>query len=150
MGFQVLFVLNGYQFTPKIDRFIHNFFSLILKLQYFRSGILDRYEKLLMYLFPYGWKVTTPATEESGMYVVRLFGLLMAAVLLFDVLLAWHVTELAWGNTLFLLTFFGLLAAIIALILAISRQPQIRWDFHKFQQSVGLTDFQSSIFTGVT
>lgn len=79
-----------------------------------------------MYLFPYGWKVTTPATEETGMYVVRLFGLFMGVVLLFDVLLAWHVSSLEWGNTFFLLFFFGLLAAIVALILAISRQPQIR------------------------
>ena len=91
-----------------------------------RSGILDKYEKLLMYLFPYGWKVKTPASEHTGMFVVRLMGLFLMFVVVFDVLLAWHINSIQWDNTFLFFIFFALIVAIVAIILMISRQPQIR------------------------
>ncbi|KAH9412507.1 hypothetical protein DERP_006469 [Dermatophagoides pteronyssinus] len=91
-----------------------------------RYGILDKYEKLLMYLFPYGWKVNTPATEDSGMYVARLVGIYLILVFIFDILLAWHINSLNWNNRLLLLLFIFIFISIIIIILAISRQPQIR------------------------
>lgn len=93
----------------------------------YRSGILDKYEKLVMYLFPYGWRVNTPATDESGMYVVRLVGILMALVITFDIILAWNINSIEWDtNRLAFLIFYVLLIAIVTIILSISRQPQIR------------------------
>lgn len=80
-----------------------------------------------MYLFPYGWKVNTPATEESGLYVVRLVGIFLATVLVFDVFLAWHIDTLQWENHFQFFTFFALLIAVVTIVLAISRQPQIRY-----------------------
>nr|XP_046917769.1 probable cationic amino acid transporter [Dermatophagoides farinae] len=92
-----------------------------------RYGILDKYEKLLMYLFPYGWQVNTPATEESGMYVARLVGIFLLLVLIFDIQLAWHINSINWNNNrLLFLLFMVLFISIIVIILAISRQPQIR------------------------
>ena len=92
-----------------------------------RSGILDKYEKLLMYLFPYGWKVNTPATDETGMYVVRLVGLFLVLVIIFDILLAWHINMLQWDNHFFFFCFILMFIAIIGIVLIISRQPQIRF-----------------------
>lgn len=92
-----------------------------------RLGALDRYEKVVLYLFPYGWKVTTPASEETGMYVVRLFGLFLAFVFVFDLLLASHLDDIEWTWSSFSAIFFVLLlVAIVVIVMAISRQPQIR------------------------
>lgn len=80
-----------------------------------------------MYLFPYGWKVQGPATEESGLFVIKLVGLMFVLVITFDVILAWHIDAIDSGNHLMDFTFFALFIAIIACICAISRQPQIRY-----------------------
>jgi cationic amino acid transporter 14 len=82
-----------------------------------------------MYLFPYGWKVNGPASDETGIHVIRLVGVLFVLVIIFDVIMAWYISAIDWGNHFIVILFFGILVAIIACILAISRQPQIRYSY---------------------
>lgn len=89
-------------------------------------GVIDKYEKLFLYLFPYGWKVNTPASDETGMYVVKLVGVFLASVVVFDFVLAWQINAIQLENPFTFFLFFGMLIFIIAIILTISRQPQIR------------------------
>ncbi|CAG2106245.1 unnamed protein product [Medioppia subpectinata] len=94
-----------------------------------RSGLLDKYEKLFMYLFPYGWKVHGPASEETGLHVVKLVGVLYVLVIIFDVIMAYYINCLDWSNNRIVVLLFGaIFVAIVGCILAISRQPQIRCD----------------------
>ena len=94
----------------------------------YRSGLLDKYEKLFMYLFPYGWKVHGPASEESGLHVVKLVGVLFALSIIFDVILAYYINYIDWNNRLVVILFGGTFISIVGCILAIARQPQIRCD----------------------
>lgn len=91
-----------------------------------RASYWDHYDKLCNYLFPYGWKVHGPATEESGLLVVKLVGLLYAMAILFDVILAFFIDELDQGNQVVIVLFVGSFVVIVACIFAIARQPQIR------------------------
>ncbi|XP_053211838.1 probable cationic amino acid transporter [Panonychus citri] len=93
-----------------------------------RSNILEYYEKFCMYLFPYGWKVNGPATDETGLLVIKLVGLLYIVTIVFDVILAWFIDSLDSGNHLILGLFISSFMAIVACIFAIARQPQIRCD----------------------
>lgn len=92
----------------------------------YRSSYWDHYEKLCMYLFPFGWKVHGPATEESGLLVIKLVGLLYILAITFDVILAWFTDALDAGNQITVTLFIGTLVAIFASIFGIARQPQIR------------------------
>lgn len=79
-----------------------------------------------MYLFPYGWKVHGPASEETGLHVVKLVGVLFVLTIIFDIIMAYYINCLDWSNTFVVLIFCGIFFAIVGCILAISRQPQIR------------------------
>ncbi|RWS31883.1 putative cationic amino acid transporter-like protein [Leptotrombidium deliense] len=81
-----------------------------------------------MYLFPYGWKVQGPATEESGLFVIKLVGLFFIVTIAFDVILAWFIDSLDVGNNITVSIFIISLVTIAACIFAIARQPQIRCD----------------------
>ncbi|XP_015791291.1 probable cationic amino acid transporter [Tetranychus urticae] len=93
-----------------------------------RSSILEYYEKICVYLFPYGWKVNGPATDETGLLVIKLVGLLYIVTIVFDIILAWFSDSLDSGNHIALGLFISSLVAIVACIFAIARQPQIRCD----------------------
>lgn len=79
-----------------------------------------------MYLFPYGWKVHGPASDETGIHVVKLVAALFALTIIFDVIMAYFIDYLDWSNHFIVIFFVSILVAIIGCILAISRQPQIR------------------------
>ncbi|RWS13224.1 putative cationic amino acid transporter-like protein [Dinothrombium tinctorium] len=93
-----------------------------------RASYLDYYEKLCVYLFPYGWKVQGPATEETGLFVIKVVGLLFIVTISFDVILAWFIDSLDLGNHITIAIFSASLIAIVLCIFAIARQPQIRCD----------------------
>ena len=80
-----------------------------------------------MYLFPYGWKVHGPASEETGYHVIKLVAALFVLTIIFDIIMAYYINYLDWSNHFIVLMFMGLFVAIVGCILAISRQPQIRW-----------------------
>lgn len=73
-----------------------------------------------------------PATDETGLHVIKLVGVLYVLIIIFDVMLAWHIDAIDIGNHFVLTLFISLLVAITGCILAISRQPQIRYAIHSF------------------
>ena len=79
-----------------------------------------------MYLFPYGWKVHGPASEETGLHVIKLVAALYVLTIIFDVIMAYYINCLDWSNHFIVIFFISILVAIVGCILAISRQPQIR------------------------
>lgn len=72
-------------------------------------------------IFP--WVDTGPATEESGMFVMKMVGLLYILIFIFDL-----TVVLGMGSDSSIVTYliFLLLIAIIAVLLVISRKPQNR------------------------
>jgi cationic amino acid transporter 14 len=72
-------------------------------------------------IFP--WVDTGPATEESGMFVMKMVGLLYLLILIFDLIVVCGMGSMSGATTFFLVIF---LLAIIAVLLVISRKPQNR------------------------
>lgn len=90
----------------------------------FLSGVKRRFVQTLAYVCPslFPWVEQGPATEESGMYVIKMTGLLYLLVILFDVIVAASVASGGGGWTgLIIFIFF---CAIMAVLLVISRKPQ--------------------------
>jgi cationic amino acid transporter 14 len=67
---------------------------------------------------------TGPATEESGMFVMKMVGLLYLLILIFDLIVVCSMGSPSGATTFFLMLF---LLAIVAVLLVISRKPQNRW-----------------------
>ncbi|KAJ8982448.1 hypothetical protein NQ317_010188 [Molorchus minor] len=72
-------------------------------------------------IFP--WVDTGPATEESGMFVMKMVGVLYILIILFNLIAVFGMDDVNTVNTSFLLFF---LFAIISVCLVISRKPQNR------------------------
>ncbi|KAF6198285.1 hypothetical protein GE061_008033 [Apolygus lucorum] len=72
-------------------------------------------------IFP--WVDTGPATEESGLVVMKLVGLLYLLILVFDLTI---VIGMSSDSVIVSLLVFTLLPAIIGVLLIISRKPQNR------------------------
>ncbi|XP_046397348.1 probable cationic amino acid transporter [Ischnura elegans] len=89
---------------------------------------LDELTYLCPGIFP--WVDRGPATEESGLYVMRLVGILYLFIFCFDIVVVCGVSALesgegaARGATIFFLVFF--LTGIFVILLLISRKPQNR------------------------
>lgn len=66
---------------------------------------------------------TGPATEESGMLVMKLVGILYLLIIIFDLIIVNGMDNMTNATAVFLFLFFF---AILALLLAISRKPQNR------------------------
>lgn len=72
-------------------------------------------------IFP--WVDTGPATEESGMFVMKMVGVLYLLIFIFDLIIVCGMHNMTTATTLFMFLF---LFAIIGVLLAISRKPQNR------------------------
>jgi len=72
-------------------------------------------------VFP--WVDTGPATEQSGMFVMKMVALLYLLILIFDLIVVCGVGSMSGATTFFLVLF---LLAIITVLLIISRKPQNR------------------------
>ncbi|KAI4465570.1 inner membrane transporter ygji-related [Holotrichia oblita] len=72
-------------------------------------------------IFP--WVDTGPATEESGMFVMKMVGILYLLVFIFDLIIVCGMHNMTGATTFFMFLF---LFAIIGVLLAISRKPQNR------------------------
>lgn len=72
-------------------------------------------------IFP--WVDTGPATEESGMFVMKMVGILYLLIFIFDLIVVNGMDEMTSTIAFFLWLFF---LAIIGLLLVISRKPQNR------------------------
>lgn len=72
-------------------------------------------------IFP--WVDTGPATEESGMFVMKMVGLLYILIIVFDL-----TVVLGMGSDYSIVSYviLILLTAIIVVLLIISRKPQNR------------------------
>lgn len=70
-------------------------------------------------IFP--WVDTGPATEESGMVVLKLVGVFYVLIIIFDVLLVFVSPE---SSTVVYVFLYSLLIAVVAILGAISRKPQ--------------------------
>lgn len=88
-------------------------------------GYLGRRLQAATYLCPaiFPWVDTGPATEESGMYVMKAVGVLYLLIIIFDLIIVCGMHNMNTATTVFLFIF---LIAIIAVLLAISRKPQNR------------------------
>ncbi|GFG28667.1 hypothetical protein Cfor_05685 [Coptotermes formosanus] len=88
-------------------------------------GYIGRRLQAVTYLCPaiFPWVDTGPATEESGMFVMKLVGLLYLLILIFDLIVVCSMGSVSGATTFFLVLF---LLAIIAVLLVISRKPQNR------------------------
>ncbi|XP_021914396.1 probable cationic amino acid transporter isoform X2 [Zootermopsis nevadensis] len=88
-------------------------------------GYIGRRLQAATYLCPaiFPWVDTGPATEESGMFVMKMVGLLYLLILIFDLIVVCGMGSMSGATTFFLVVF---LLAIIAVLLVISRKPQNR------------------------
>ncbi|XP_044729384.1 cationic amino acid transporter 2 [Chrysoperla carnea] len=88
-------------------------------------GYLGRRLQAATYLCPaiFPWVDTGPATEESGMYVMKAVGILYILIFIFDIIVVCGIHNMTSTITFFLFFFFF---AIVAVLLAISRKPQNR------------------------
>ncbi|KAJ9583838.1 hypothetical protein L9F63_021814, partial [Diploptera punctata] len=88
-------------------------------------GYIGRRIQAATYLCPaiFPWVDTGPATEESGMFVMKMVGLLYLLILIFDLIIVCGMGSMSGATTFFLVLF---LVLIIAVLLVISRKPQNR------------------------
>ena len=73
-------------------------------------------------IFP--WVDNGPATEESGMFVMKMVGVLYVLIFIFDLIVVCATNSSSGATTFFLVVFF---IAIVAVLLIISRKPQNRY-----------------------
>ncbi|XP_050301397.1 cationic amino acid transporter 2 isoform X2 [Anthonomus grandis grandis] len=88
-------------------------------------GYIGRRIQAATYLCPaiFPWIDTGPATEESGMLVMKMVGILYLLVIIFDLIVVNGMDNMNSATVFFLWLFFF---AILAVLLAISRKPQNR------------------------
>lgn len=88
-------------------------------------GYIGRRLQAATYLCPmfFPWVDTGPATEESGMFVMKMVGLLYLLVVIFDLIIACGMQDMTGFTAFFFVAFF---IAIVAVLLIISRKPQNR------------------------
>lgn len=86
---------------------------------------LQRCLQAATYLCPaiFPWVDTGPATEESGMFVMKMVGILYLLIFIFDLIVVNGMDEMTSTIAFFLWMFF---LAIVGLLLVISRKPQNR------------------------
>ncbi|XP_039279370.1 probable cationic amino acid transporter [Nilaparvata lugens] len=88
-------------------------------------GAIGRRLQAVTYLCPaiFPWVDSGPATEDSGMFVMKMVGILYILILIFDLIIV-----LGMGSDSSIVTFLVIffLLCIIALLLIISRKPQNR------------------------
>lgn len=89
-------------------------------------GYIGRRLQAATYLCPaiFPWVDTGPATEESGMFVMKMVGYLYLLIITFDLIIVCGMHNMTGATTFF---FFLFLFAIIAVLLIISRKPQNRY-----------------------
>ncbi|KAL5232636.1 hypothetical protein ACI65C_000046 [Semiaphis heraclei] len=87
------------------------------------SANITRSIKAATYLCPaiFPWVDMGPATEESGMVVLKLVGVFYVLIIVFDVLLVFVSSE---SSTFVYILLYALLIAVIVVLGAISRKPQ--------------------------
>lgn len=87
------------------------------------SANITRSIKAATYLCPaiFPWVDMGPATEESGMVVLKLVGVFYVLIIVFDVLLVFVSSE---SSTFVYVLLYALLIAVIVVLGAISRKPQ--------------------------
>ncbi|KAK9722939.1 C-terminus of AA-permease [Popillia japonica] len=88
-------------------------------------GYIGRRLQAATYLCPaiFPWVDTGPATEESGMFVMKMVGVLYLLIFIFDLIIVCGMHNMTGATTFFMFLF---LFAIIGVLLAISRKPQNR------------------------
>ncbi|KAF7278993.1 hypothetical protein GWI33_007798 [Rhynchophorus ferrugineus] len=88
-------------------------------------GYIGRRLQAATYLCPaiFPWVDTGPATEESGMFVMKIVGILYILIIIFDLIVVYGMESMNTATTVFICLF---LFTIIALLLVISRKPQNR------------------------
>ncbi|KAF2881064.1 hypothetical protein ILUMI_25113, partial [Ignelater luminosus] len=91
-------------------------------------GYIGRRLQAATYLCPaiFPWVDTGPPTEESGMFVMKMVGILYLLIIIFDLIIVCGMHNMTGATTFF---FFVFLFAIIGVLLAISRKPQNRNTF---------------------
>ncbi|XP_022914356.1 solute carrier family 7 member 14 isoform X2 [Onthophagus taurus] len=88
-------------------------------------GYIGRRLQAATYLCPaiFPWVDTGPATEESGMFVMKMVGILYLLIFIFDLIIVCGMHNMTGATTFFMFLF---LILIIAVLMAISRKPQNR------------------------
>ncbi|KAK9888876.1 hypothetical protein WA026_001097 [Henosepilachna vigintioctopunctata] len=88
-------------------------------------GNLGRRLQAATYLCPaiFPWVDTGPATEESGIFVMKMVGYLYILIIVFDLIVVCAMHNMTGTTTFFFFLFFF---AIIGVLLVISRKPQNR------------------------
>ncbi|CAG9825044.1 unnamed protein product [Phaedon cochleariae] len=88
-------------------------------------GNIGRRLQAATYLCPaiFPWVDTGPATEESGMFVMKMVGHLYILIIIFDLIVVCGMDDMNTTTTVFVFLF---LFAILAICLVISRKPQNR------------------------
>ncbi|XP_060517879.1 probable cationic amino acid transporter isoform X2 [Cylas formicarius] len=88
-------------------------------------GYIGRRLQAATYLCPsiFPWVDTGPATEESGMFVMKMVGILYLLIIIFDLIIVYGIDNMNTATSIFMCLF---LLSIVALLLVISRKPQNR------------------------
>lgn len=93
-----------------------------------RFPFIERHLQTAQYLCPaiFPWVDNGPATEQTGMFVMKMVGILYLLIIIFDLIIVWGIGSLEHGSgaTVFFLVVFFL--GIVAVLLLISRKPQNR------------------------
>ncbi|KAK8758541.1 hypothetical protein V5799_003827 [Amblyomma americanum] len=84
--------------------------------------------KQLGYLLPFLRGHPGPATDSSGMKVMKLVGLLYVFAIAFDLVIVCGVGALERGNGFVLVIMFACLAGILASVFLIAKEPQAKCD----------------------
>ncbi|XP_065285329.1 probable cationic amino acid transporter isoform X1 [Dermacentor albipictus] len=84
--------------------------------------------KQLGYLLPFLRGHPGPATDSSGMKVMKLVGLLYVFAIAFDLVIVCGVGALERGNWFVLVFLFACLAGILASVFLIAKEPQAKCD----------------------
>jgi len=89
------------------------------------SCLMRLFLQAATYLCPaiFPWVDSGPATEESGMFVMKMVGVLYPLIVIFDLIVVCGMGTMGSATTFFLCLFFF---AIVAVLLIISRKPQNR------------------------
>lgn len=88
----------------------------------------DIKRKQIGYMFPFLMQNPGPATDSTGMYVIRLTGVLYGFAIMFDVVTVWGQDAMGEGSVALSLLSLMCLTGIIVSVFLIGKQPQAKCD----------------------
>ncbi|XP_076358317.1 putative cationic amino acid transporter [Tachypleus tridentatus] len=93
-----------------------------------KRWIIEKHDKFMTRLFPYDWTVRKPASSDSGMFVMKIVGLLYLFIVTLDLIVVYAMAPLESGSPVAVFFFVACLLGITSCLITITLQPQNRCD----------------------